>query len=99
MDSEGASVDGFAPAVDGDIVVTNNGDGTYDISFECTDDIGNVWSGSWSGEVVLEDYSGMRGTKATVSRGAVTPGQKAERIGSAGFKYRIAKRPLSEYAR
>ena len=99
MDSEGASVDGLAPAVDGDIMVTNNGDGTYDISFECTDDIGNVWSGSWSGEVVLEDYSGMRGTKATVSRGAVTSGQKAERIGSAGFKYRIAKKPLSEYAR
>ena len=43
-----------APAVDGEIRVTNNGDGTYVIDFECTDDaeVPHTFSGSWSGTAI-----------------------------------------------
>lgn len=43
---------GMAPALDGDFTVTNHGDGTYDIEFSFTDDRGNIWDGSWSGELM-----------------------------------------------
>lgn len=42
---------GMAPALNGAFTVTNHGDGTYDIEFSFTDDGGNVWDGSWSGEL------------------------------------------------
>ena len=46
-----------APAVDGEIHVTNNGDGTYVIDFECTDDaeVPHTFSGSWSGTAIYEN--------------------------------------------
>ena len=52
----------YAPAIDGDFIVENHGDGTYDISFEMEDDMGNVWSGQWSGEVevVLDGLSTLK---------------------------------------
>lgn len=48
---------GYAPAVDGTVKVVNNGDGTYDITFDCVDDAGNVWDGSWTGEIETLDNS------------------------------------------
>lgn len=48
---------GYAPAVDGTVKVVNNGDGTYDITFDCVDDAGNVWDGSWTGAIETLDYS------------------------------------------
>lgn len=40
---------GCAPAVSGDLGITNNGDDTYTISFAFTDDLGHVWDGEWTG--------------------------------------------------
>lgn len=40
---------GCAPAVSGDLSITNNGDDTYTISFAFTDDLGHVWDGEWTG--------------------------------------------------
>lgn len=46
-----------APAVSGEIRVTNNGDGTYVIEFECVDDaeVPHTFSGSWSGTATYEN--------------------------------------------
>lgn len=51
---DGQSYTKQAPAVDGEIRVTNNGDGTYEISFECIDDaeVPHTFSGSWSGTAI-----------------------------------------------
>lgn len=46
-----------APAISGPINITNNGDGTYSISFSLTDDKGYTWSGEWSGEITTSDDS------------------------------------------
>lgn len=40
---------GCAPAVSGDLSITNNGDDIYTISFAFTDDLGHVWDGEWTG--------------------------------------------------
>lgn len=40
---------GCAPAVSGNLSITNNGDDTYTISFAFTDDLGHVWDGEWTG--------------------------------------------------
>ena len=87
----------WAPATSGDIDITNNGDGTYDIVVECTDDLGYVWSGSWSGEIATIDASSSSGySTASVGnslrkgvsymRGAQTPEAKAELMHSNGLK-------------
>lgn len=47
----------FAPAISGDLNITNNNDGTYVISFSFVDDLGNTWDGEWEGEIQLEDGS------------------------------------------
>ena len=47
----------FAPAMSGDLNITNNGDGTYAISFSFIDDLGYTWDGSWEGRLSLEDQS------------------------------------------
>ena len=54
---DGQSYTKQAPAVDGEIRVTNNGDGTYEISFECIDDaeVPHTFSGSWSGTAIYEN--------------------------------------------
>ena len=47
----------FAPAMSGDLVITNHGDGTYTFSFEFLDDKGNTWDGEWTGSLSTTDYS------------------------------------------
>ena len=36
----------------------NNGDGTYEFSFEFVDDLGYTWDGTWSGAISVNDESG-----------------------------------------
>ena len=46
----------YAPAVkdkNSYIEITNNDDGTYDITFSLKDDLSNTWYGSWNGPVEL----------------------------------------------
>lgn len=56
----GGYKDGFidvcAPAVGGQLEVTNHGDGTYDLEFAFKDDLGHTWSGSWSGKITFYDF-------------------------------------------
>lgn len=86
-----------APAVGGTVEVVNHGDGSYDIVFDCTDDLGYVWSGSWSGEVDAADYSypmtastksggSVKAYAAYPAKGAKTVEEKAEIVKSNGFK-------------
>lgn len=51
----------YAPAVSGDMNITNNGDGTYHIWFEFLDDKGNTWDGDWSGPL----YEGLSAPERT----------------------------------
>lgn len=71
----------FAPAMSGDLAVTNNGDGTYAISFSFTDDRGNVVDGEWEGAMAVEDYSVMGGYSALSASGK-TSGKEAMRSAS-----------------
>ena len=48
---------GCAPAVSGDLSITNNGDDTYTISFAFTDDLGHVWDGGWTGVLDFSNRS------------------------------------------
>lgn len=48
---------GCAPAVSGDLSITNNGDDTYTISFAFTDDLGHVWDGEWTGVLDFSNRS------------------------------------------
>ena len=57
FDGEG-NAQAVAPAVSGDLNITNNGDGTYDFSFAFMDDCGNTWDGHWTGALQMTDYSG-----------------------------------------
>ena len=54
FDSDGNPQE-YAPAIDGDFILENNGDGTYSISFAIKDDLGYVWSGQWNGSFELID--------------------------------------------
>lgn len=54
---EGGYVNIAAPAVDGELNVTNHGDGTYTIEFEFLDDRGNTWDGNWTGELGFMDWT------------------------------------------
>lgn len=45
----------YAIAVSGDLMITNNGDGTYVISFEFLDSQGYTWDGEWSGNLEVVD--------------------------------------------
>ena len=51
-------ITGLAPAISGDLNITNNGDGTYEFSFEFVDDLGYTWDGTWSGAISVNDESG-----------------------------------------
>lgn len=84
---------GYAPAMEGTIDIVNNGDGSYDVTFDCTDDLGNVWRGSWSGEVDAADYSypmtastksggSVKAYAAYPAKGAKTVEEKAEIVKS-----------------
>ena len=52
-------LEGYAPCIEGEIVITDNGNGTYTISLDCMDD--NVpaynFTGSWTGEISIVDES------------------------------------------
>ncbi len=48
---ESGSVANQAPALEGDIEFTNNGDGTHTLEFACKDDLGYTWSGTWTGTI------------------------------------------------
>ena len=96
-DAEGYIVS-RAPATSGDITVVNNGDGTYDLTFNCDDGSGNIWSGSWSG--VIETGSSSMYAASSVSSGSsvkaargmsavkapMTPEEKAEFVRENGLK-------------
>lgn len=56
FDSEGY-VYAYAPAMSGNLDITNNGDGSYTLSFDFIDDRGYAWDGSWSGTISTADYS------------------------------------------
>lgn len=43
----------YAPAMSGEMSITNNGDGTYYLSFDFIDDKGNAWDGEWTGTIDL----------------------------------------------
>lgn len=53
----GGYLAGYAPAMDGDLNITNNGDNTYTISFAFTDDLGHVWDGEWTGTLNFSNES------------------------------------------
>ena len=53
----GSRYDGGAPATSGDLIVTNNGDGSYTFKFSFQDDKGYTWDGEWSGSLTIQDYS------------------------------------------
>lgn len=58
----------YAPAITGDLVIVNKGDGTYDISFKFGDDSENTWNGSWSGKMEMSDgsYADSQPTSMTI---------------------------------
>lgn len=55
--TEEGSVTAYAPATTGNLDITNNGDGTYNISFSFVDDLGYTWDGEWSGEITIQSGS------------------------------------------
>lgn len=56
FDAEGYVTE-YAPAVDGGITITSNGGVNYTLTFDCVDDAGNNFTGTWTGDVALMDYS------------------------------------------
>lgn len=42
---------GYAPAVSGDLHVTNNGNDNYTLEFSFKDDAGHTWDGKWTGDI------------------------------------------------
>ena len=73
----------FAPAMDGDLEVTNHGDGTYTLKFSFLDDLGHTWDGEWTGAISFTDagssmYSTQARTYSDYRRGAVNMKQKAD---------------------
>lgn len=76
--------DGFAPAESGNIDIVNHGDGSYDISFECTDDRGNVWSGSWSGEISILDTGYSSAAASSAKTATLSHGVSISSVTAAG---------------
>lgn len=92
----------FAPAVSGDLNITNNGNGSYTFSFSFLDDKGNTWDGSWTGELDMIDDSSF----APASRIPYRPGLSGSEEVSvsarestvAGWNVRNAfQAPMSKY--
>ena len=89
----GQSIDSYTPAVGGTIEIVNNGDGTYEMTFACEADHGNVWSGTWTGTLNISNQSTTYSTKsATASRHgyytvkSLTAEEKVDIIKSSSFK-------------
>lgn len=78
-DQEG-KVSEFAPAMDGTITVTRNSGNNYTFVFDLYDDADepNNFSGSWTGDVIMEDASSsspakiLRGTSGTTGKTMLT---------------------------
>ena len=73
----------FAPATEGNLEVTNHGDGTYTLKFSFLDDLGHTWEGEWTGAISFTDagssmYSTQARTYSDYRRGAVNMKQKAD---------------------
>ena len=68
----GAYEDGYvsvaAPAVSGDLNITNHGDGTYTLSFAFDDGMGHTWDGEWTGSLGFMDWTWLYGSSANTSR-------------------------------
>lgn len=68
----GAYEDGYvsvaAPAVSGDLNITNHGDGTFTLSFAFDDGMGHIWDGEWTGELGFMDWTWLYGSSANTSR-------------------------------
>lgn len=68
----GAYEDGYvsvaAPAVSGDLNITNHGDGTYTLSFAFGDGMGHTWDGEWTGSLGFMDWTWLYGSSANTSR-------------------------------
>lgn len=62
----------FAPATSGDLVITNNGNSSYTVSFEVLDDKGNTLTGTWTGNITMTDVSDYTDTGSSVSAYSVT---------------------------
>ena len=67
----------MAPAIEGNLDVTNNGDGSYSFEFSFVDDLGHTWSGSWSGKVLKMDYSAGGFSESARKSSAGSPGIKS----------------------
>ena len=78
------SIYDYSPAVDGELEVTNNGDGTYSISLNLINDLGYRMTGEWSGTMEMIDYSSYSGYSAS----SVRPAAKAvaKDVQKAGIK-------------
>lgn len=50
-----------APAIDGDLNITNHGDGTYTLDFAFLDDRGNTWDGHWTGALSFMNWPAIFG--------------------------------------
>ena len=57
-----------APAVSGDLNITNHGDGTYTLSFTFSDGMGHTWDGEWTGSLGFMDWTWLYGSSANTSR-------------------------------
>ena len=57
-----------APAVSGDLNITNHGDGTYTLSFAFDDGMGHTWDGEWTGSLGFMDWTWLYGSSANTSR-------------------------------
>ncbi|HIZ87683.1 MAG TPA: hypothetical protein IAC03_05930 [Candidatus Coprenecus pullistercoris] len=92
MPGYGEFVNAYAPAVSGDLQITDNGDGTYGIVFDFVDDKGNSWDGEWSGELEMRDASMVSyGTDAQkVSRSRSSASVRGDG-GAAPFRFRAAR--------
>ena len=65
--NEEGYVNQFAPATEGDQVIVNNGDGTYQLTFSFLDDLGHTWDGTWSGRsgtITADNYDFSSQSKA-----------------------------------
>lgn len=73
-----------APAVSGDLEVTNHGDGTYTLKFAFNDGMGNVWDGEWTGEIGFMDWTWLFGapekSRPNYVERRMAPAEEAEEV-------------------
>lgn len=71
----------YAPAVSGDLDITNNGDGTYVIEFGFSDGLGHTWSGNWSGAIGFDSgYSAASSLSQEARPGLVNRSSAANEL-------------------